>query len=67
MTDSTQRATAPNCMACRHFFITYEAGHPYGCRAMSFKSREMPSRAVQINSGMPCQAFSAKPVKKRKK
>ena len=49
-----------NCMACRFFYITYEAGHPYGCRALAFKSREMPSRVVYASSGLECHAFVAK-------
>jgi hypothetical protein len=50
------------CRRCRHFFITWEKGSPYGCRAMGFKSRIMPSRAVQrATPGMTCQFFSKKP------
>jgi len=49
-----------NCMACLYFYITYETNHPYGCRAMSFKSKDMPSRVVFVNSGMQCQAFKPK-------
>jgi len=47
-------------MACRHFFITYESSHPYGCRALGFKSKEMPSRVVYASSGMECQSFVKK-------
>ena len=49
-----------NCFACVSFYITYEPGHPYGCRAMSFKSVELPSLSVYKNSGMECQAFKKK-------
>lgn len=57
--------TKVNCMACRHFYITYESNHPYGCRALAFKSREMPSRVVYISSGMECRSFTPKvPLKK---
>lgn len=55
--------TAPNqvnCMACRHFYITYEPSHPYGCRALGFKSKELPCRVVYVSSGMECQSFSKK-------
>ncbi|NOX24709.1 MAG: uracil-DNA glycosylase [Deltaproteobacteria bacterium] len=51
-----------NCMNCRHFYITYEPAHPYGCRSMNFKSKEIPSTVVFANSGMPCQAFVAKEI-----
>ncbi|MDD5757921.1 MAG: hypothetical protein PHI06_02435 [Desulfobulbaceae bacterium] len=49
-----------NCLACRHFYITYEPNHPYGCRALNFKAKEMPSRVVYASSGMECQSFSPK-------
>ena len=49
-----------NCLACRYFYITYEPSHPYGCKALSFKARELPSRVVYISSGMACQSFAAK-------
>ena len=53
-----------NCLACRYFYITYEPSHPYGCKSLSFKSKEMPSRVVYISSGMECQSFTPKtPVK----
>lgn len=54
-------AAAPiNCLACRHFYITYEPSHPYGCRALNFKSKEMPSRVVYASSGIECQSFLQK-------
>ncbi len=49
-----------NCLACRHFFITYRPDHPYGCRALGFKSKELPSRVVLASSGLNCQAFTSK-------
>lgn len=52
-----RKATQVNCMSCRYFFITYEPVHPYGCRILAFKSREMPSRVVFTSSGMECHSF----------
>jgi hypothetical protein len=52
--------TQPNCFKCRHFFITHEPAHPYGCQAMGFKSMQMPSTTVFANSGIECQLFAAK-------
>lgn len=51
----------PDCFKCRHFAITWEKGRSYACRAMGFKSREMPWRVVLRTSGRPCLAFSPKP------
>lgn len=49
-----------NCFSCEHFYITYEAKFPYGCRAMGFKSVRMPSVDVYVNSEMDCNLFTLK-------
>lgn len=49
------------CFACRHFFITYDAAFPYGCRAARFKSRLMPAEEMAASSGLECQFFEEKP------
>lgn len=49
------------CLACRHFYITYEPAHPYACRVLNFKAKEMPCRVVYASSGMECQSFTPKP------
>jgi hypothetical protein len=54
-----------NCFRCRHFYVTWEMKFPRGCRAMGFKSREMPSQAVLEASGMPCMRFERRVVKTR--
>ena len=36
----------PDCWKCSHFFITFEKNHRYGCRAIGFKSRELPAIEV---------------------
>lgn len=53
----------PNCQACRHFYITHDPAHPYGCRAMGFKSLQYPAVLVFTSSGLHCQLFQ---VKKKK-
>ncbi|OKY74237.1 MAG: uracil-DNA glycosylase [Desulfobulbaceae bacterium DB1] len=50
----------PNCFACRHFFITYQASHPYGCKAMGFKSKKNPALVVYESSGLECRLFEKK-------
>ncbi|MCE5273653.1 MAG: uracil-DNA glycosylase [Syntrophaceae bacterium] len=59
-TDRKKLPADINCFACRHFFITYDQHYPYGCRAVGFKSRVMPSKEMSANSGIECQLFSAK-------
>ncbi|HEB68347.1 MAG TPA: hypothetical protein ENI88_01870 [Desulfobulbus sp.] len=56
----------PDCLQCRHFFITYEAARPRGCRAYGFKSRQMPDRVVFASSGQKCRLFSPRPSGKGK-
>jgi hypothetical protein len=51
---------AINCMSCLHFYITYDPQFPYGCRAVGFKSRWMPSKVMYASSGMDCQFFAGK-------
>lgn len=48
------------CFSCSHFFITYDVHFPYGCRAIGFKSKQIPSLSMYFNSGIECQAFSEK-------
>lgn len=45
----------PRCATCRHAYTTWEASHPYGCRAYGFRSRQPPSDVVRRSSGMECQ------------
>ncbi|MCB1152368.1 hypothetical protein KDL45_01875 [bacterium] len=43
------------CQGCAHYFVTWDPRFPRGCRAMGFKTKNMPCREVHANSGMPCQ------------
>lgn len=48
----------PACSACRHFYVTWDPGRPYGCRALNFKSRITPILIVRRTTpGMNCQWF----------
>lgn len=49
-----------NCKKCVHYYVTWEAQHPHGCRAFGFKSPRIPSMEVQKNSGLPCELFEEK-------
>lgn len=57
----------PNCMQCKHFFITYEPRTPKGCRKFSIKTAAIPSTVVKSTSGDECNGFEAKESKKPKK
>ncbi|QAV25591.1 uracil-DNA glycosylase [Neobacillus thermocopriae] len=46
--------TRINCYACKHFYVTWDAQMPRGCRAFGFKSATLPSIVVKQSSGTPC-------------
>ncbi|MBI3793795.1 MAG: uracil-DNA glycosylase [Nitrospinae bacterium] len=52
------KSKEPNCFECAHHHITWDAKFPYGCKAIGFKSRVMPSAEVRQNSGESCLAFT---------
>lgn len=54
------RGTLINCLFCENFYITHEAGSPYGCRALRFKSARMPSVDVYNASEADCVLFVRK-------
>jgi hypothetical protein len=60
VSDNDKEYQPVNCFDCRSFFITHEPARPYGCRAMGFKSRELPSAAVLRSSGEPCLCHESK-------
>ena len=51
------------CHYCKHFFITWETEHPYGCHVMNFKGKQIPSTIVFKTSGERCMLFKTKEKK----
>lgn len=51
-----------DCFKCRHFHITWDKNFPYGCRALGFKTRAMPSADVSRASGTHCLSFTKKDI-----
>ncbi|MBF0310831.1 MAG: uracil-DNA glycosylase [Magnetococcales bacterium] len=49
-----------DCTRCRHYWITWDANFPRGCRVLNFKTRMMPSQEVLAASGKECLAFEPK-------
>jgi len=49
-----------NCRKCKYFYITWDKRFPYGCKAMNFKSKKLPSMEVKLTSGISCTKFIAK-------
>lgn len=54
-----------NCFKCAHFYVTWDELFPRGCRALDFKSSEMPSSVVLKSSGLECQQFEPKEGRKK--
>jgi hypothetical protein len=51
-----------DCRKCRHYFVTWQESAPHGCRAMGFKSAQLPSVVVYRTSGRACLYFEQKTV-----
>ncbi|MCL4492968.1 MAG: uracil-DNA glycosylase [Nitrospirae bacterium] len=49
-----------DCFKCSHFYVTWDRSFPYGCRAIGFKTRNMPSDDVYKASGRNCLGFKLK-------
>lgn len=55
-----EQKTKINCRNCLHFFITWDMKFPYGCKALNFKSKSIPSVDVKISSGIDCLKYEEK-------
>jgi len=53
--------TAPNCLACVHFRITWEPAFPRSCTVFGIKSAKLPSQEVYAATGRHCPSFERKP------
>lgn len=53
----------PNCRKCKFFSITWDPEKPYGCKAMGFKGKALPSVTVRKSSGKDCLLFQEKKTK----
>lgn len=47
----------PDCLACRHFRVTWRAARPHACLVYGFETRELPARVVRRETQEPCRAF----------
>ncbi|MCB9915946.1 MAG: hypothetical protein H6828_12520 [Planctomycetes bacterium] len=66
-------APDPNCLRCRHHYVTYVAPRPHGCRVYGLESRELPAqggarelgRALPRLRGAPAAAMSGDAWRRR--
>jgi hypothetical protein len=56
-------AILPDCVDCKHFYITHEQGLPYGCRKFGFKSVRKPVLEVWEASHQACLGFQPRQPK----
>jgi hypothetical protein len=54
-------STAPNCLKCRHFYVSWDPKFPRACALFGVKSRQLPSHAVFEANGHHCPAFEKSP------
>lgn len=52
---------ADACRTCRHFWVTWRPGYPYGCRAFQMVTAGMPLLHVRRDSGQDCLYFERRP------
>ena len=53
-----------NCFQCIYFAVTWDTKFPRTCKYFGFKTKELPSIAVERDAGEPCLAFKPKETKK---
>ena len=52
--------SAPNCLICRHFKVTWEPSYPRSCQLFGVKCYALPSTEVFLSTGKHCFAFEPK-------
>ena len=54
-----------DCHKCEYYYVTRDKHFPHGCKAMKFKSKQLPS--VVASSNIECLLFKRKAMFKGKK
>lgn len=53
-----------NCKLCKFYYVTWNSQTPHGCKAYGFKSGHIPSIIVFRDSGVECQFYEERELKK---
>jgi hypothetical protein len=53
--------SAPNCLRCRHFAVSWDPRFPRACRVFDIKSPDLPSHVVYRATGYHCPVFERNP------
>ena len=56
-----------DCHKCKYYYVTWDKNFPHGCKAMRFKSKQLPSIQVRVSSQLHCLFVSKKDPGKTKK
>jgi len=49
-----------DCHNCKHYYVTWDKNFPNGCKAMGFKSKQLPSVDVRVISRQECHLVEKK-------
>ena len=49
-----------DCHKCKHYYVTWDKEFPHGCKAMGFKSAQLPAIEVRVNSNRNCLLIQKK-------
>ncbi len=49
-----------DCHKCEYYYVTWDKHFPHGCKAMKFKSKQLPSVVVLTSSQTDCLLFQEK-------
>ena len=56
-----------DCYKCEHYYVTWDENFPHGCRALGFKSTQLPGTVVRRTTPtIECLSFKEK-IKKEKR
>jgi len=58
--DSSRVSAMIGCHKCKSYYVTWDKQFPHGCKAMNFKSIQLPSVVVHASSGMNCMKYQPK-------
>lgn len=56
-----------DCHKCEYYYVTWDKKFPHGCKAMEFKSMQLPSIVVFASSKRECLLFKKKEFFKKEK
>jgi hypothetical protein len=56
-----------DCHQCKHYYVTWDKNFPHGCKAMGFKSKQLPSIDVRVTSSQECLLVKKDKADKMKK